>query len=323
MSYQQVKTPKFYVNVLEWLHSTGQENYLPNIYKTNPTNGVKGEDFEGGLSEDGLTWNAGEINTHNSLHEEFFVAVLGHQLGGRKAIIFIDGVKLESGESEDVVNFQDDTNPEHDGFSICKVNKSDFEKIEFTLQKNYEGSYSDESPVSSCVIGNFYEMAHSPDLNLTMSIEYGGTKTIETKGGSTLSNSYWKKQPNWGNGFPAWHIDASTPELAPLAFSGRRIWNLSFSYLDQEDLLPKISSLTAYGSGIDFDYSREQSFLHSSGNSNFFSEVLHKSVGLPFIFQPDKDFNNFAICMFDQNSFQFKKITDSMYNISLTIREVW
>ena len=75
-------------------------------------------------------------------------------------------------------------------------------------------------------------MPHSPDLNLTLTREYA-TKTIETKGGSTLSNSYWTKQPNWANGLPAWQLSDDVEPLAPLASSGRRIWNLSFSYLDQ------------------------------------------------------------------------------------------
>ena len=159
-----------------------------------------------------------------------------------------------------------------------------------------------------------------------MTREYGGTKTLETKGGSTLTNSYWKKQPNWGNGLPAWHLVRQEEQITALSVSGRRVWNLSFSYLQDSDLMPENSNLTAYETDYFDTDSREKSFLDDSANSNFFSEVLHKTVGLPFLFQPDSNNNNpdqFAICMFDQDKFQFSKITDSMYNVSMTIREVW
>lgn len=44
------------------------------------------------------------------------------------------------------------------------------------------------------------------------------------------------------------------------------------------------------------------------------------------MFQPDSNNSNpdqFAICMFDQNSFQFKKTSLNTYDVSLKIREVW
>ena len=327
MSYQQVKTPRFYVNVLEWLHSTGQNSGLADIYRTSPINGKKVDEY---VSVVNNFYELGNNPTHNTLSGNGFIAVLGHQFGGKDAEFIYqsegEGVGILSSENvTNVVNFNKGNNefsfcPQYDGFSIGLINNGEgFEAIELKISQNYS-----DAIISSCIIGNYYEMPHSPDLNLTLSIEHGGTKTIETRGGATLSNSYWKKQPNWGSGHAAWGLSDGAETLTPLAFSGRRIWNLSFSYLDQEDLLPKISSLTAYGSGIDFDYSREQSFLHSSGNSNFFSEVIHKSVGLPFIFQPDTgDATNFAICMFDQNSFQFKQVANGVYNISMKIREVW
>lgn len=325
MAYQSVGTPRFYINILEYLHSTGINSSLNNIYRTSPINTIVINSDN--LSYSGSDYNAGTVITHGAFSNNNFIALLGHNFGGLKVKFLRDGandlVAIPSENYGDIIfNFKNESEPIFDGCSIRLFNGfSDFSEIQLQIADVFE-----DRILSSCIMGNYYDMPHSPDLNLTLTREYGGTKTLETKGGATLTNSYWTKQPNWGNGFPAWHLDTSVPELAPLAFSGRRIWNLSFSYLDQEDLLPKISSLTAYGSDIDFSYSREQSFLHSSGNSNFFSEVIHKTIGLPFIFQPDSNNANpdgFAICMFDQNSFQFKKITDSMYSISLTIREVW
>ena len=63
-------------------------------------------------------------------------------------------------------------------------------------------------------------------------------------------------------------------------------------------------------------------------DSSFFNTVLEKTMGsaLPFIFQPDNSNNSpdqFAICIIDQSSIDFEQVAPSVYNISLTIREIW
>tara|TARA_R100000152_G_C6781873_1_gene217449 strand:- start:8062 stop:8568 length:507 start_codon:yes stop_codon:yes gene_type:complete len=168
-----------------------------------------------------------------------------------------------------------------------------------------------------------------------MTREYGGTKTMETRGGATLSNRYWTKQPNWANGNPAWSLISGTETFSPFASSGRRIWDLSFSYLDKEDVFPAISTLSWNGFDETFiatlgtsGNTRDYAFMNSNANRNFFSDVIHKTNGgtLPFVFQADSSNANpdqFAICMFDQDSFQFKQVANSVYNIKLKIREVW
>ena len=62
--------------------------------------------------------------------------------------------------------------------------------------------------------------------------------------------------------------------------------------------------------------------------TSFFSQVWHKTLGgtLPFIFQPDKDNNNpdqFAICMFKNSSLKIVQSAFQVYDISLSIEEVW
>ena len=56
--------------------------------------------------------------------------------------------------------------------------------------------------------------------------------------------------------------------------------------------------------------------------------VMDKTMGgaLPFIFQPDSNNNSpdqFAICEIDQDSISFELVANSVYNVSLKIREVW
>ena len=63
-------------------------------------------------------------------------------------------------------------------------------------------------------------------------------------------------------------------------------------------------------------------------DDSFFSQVWHKTLGgtLPFIFQPDSSNNNpdqFAICRFKDNSLKATQSAFNVYDISLSIEEVW
>ena len=131
------------------------------------------------------------------------------------------------------------------------------------------------------------------------------------------------------------------PHLQTLSRSGRRVWDLSFSYLQDSDLFPMLSSLNPYESVSDTGFPYTTTNANDGDASNdwwtgetllddntFYNQVIHKTNGgqLPFIFQPDSSNNNpdqFAICKFDMKSFQFEQVAKNIYNISLQIREVW
>ena len=342
MGYQQVKTPRFYINVLEWLNFSGQQAYMPEVYRTLPINPRSANEF-GNLSEG--NYYAGNVNTYDLLTSSSFIAFLGSKhtiVGGYDGtrgqftpavrIAFNDSLLQLIGLSlaSNIINMNPNYSDTFDGFSIGTFDGSIVEKFEI-----YAG-YPD-AMLGSCVVGTYYDMPHSPDLNLTMTREYGGTKTLETKGGSTLSNTNWNKPSNWGN-LPAWGLqkpalydeEVDSEDLLSLSASGRRVWNLSFSYLSKEDVFPENSNLSAYGANYYIEEEtadRHRSFMQSSGNSNFFAEVVHKTGGgaLPFIFNPSGENNpdDFAICRFDQNSFSFKEQAPHLYSISLKIKEIW
>ena len=169
-------------------------------------------------------------------------------------------------------------------------------------------------------------MSHSPDLKLTMTREIDGAKRIRTKGGSDLVKHQYIKPAMWGS-FGAWELHSGGVGNQPLSRSGRRVWGLSFSYLQDSDMFPDVSSLTNYEtSGYELGDNVTLNTLLDS--DNFYSQVIHKTNGgqLPFIFQPDSSDNtpqNFAICKFDMSSFKFDQVANGVYNVKLKIREVW
>ena len=64
-----------------------------------------------------------------------------------------------------------------------------------------------------------------------------------------------------------------------------------------------------------------------NNDDSFTAQVLNKiGNGQRFIFQPNKDENNpsdFYIAMLDQDSVVLDQVANGVYNISLTIKEVW
>ena len=172
------------------------------------------------------------------------------------------------------------------------------------------------------IAGKSYTLPHAPDLNLSLSYEYG-TKTIETRGGASLSNSFYSKPPMWGN-LAAWELGDGS-ENQNLGRNGRNIWDLSFSFLSQEDTFPKydqLNTLASDPSAVDPDQYTLQ------GSNDFYTQVVRKTNGgqLPFIFQPDSSNNNpdqFAICKFDMKKFSFRQTAPNMYSVKLKIREIW
>ena len=216
--------------------------------------------------------------------------------------------------------------PESDGFSICTYNGTNGTEDFFggSRMQVYtpEGSTlgTQTLKIGAILMGGIYDMPHSPDLSLKLSYEMDGIKNIQTKGGSTLSNATYTKPADWGSG-GAWQLNSNEAGqgLSNLR-SGRRTWDLSFSYLSDTDVMPE-NGITANG---DYD-------TNILDGNNFFSQVWNKTMGghLPFIFQPDGGDNStnspdgFAIARFDQSSLQYEQVAHNTYNVKLKIRESW
>ena len=350
MSYKNVGSPVFYVDYLLWLKTLG----LPYIWDTSLVgfdNATLSETIslnpakQTTLYTDGI--GSGEYMeliappaiphpTISGQNTRYF-AVLGHNYHSASSAINVS----QTG-GIDVVN----TGPQYDGFSIM----TNYQELHYEDAGNpaipygvYRVSYGDATnnlKVGCYSVGNFYQM-RSPDLNLSMEIEYGGVSTIETKGGASLSNSYYSKPPAWGGGLGAWELGGVDSaghgipgsERAKLQKSGRRTWSLSWSFLSDSFLFPETSALSNLGND-DFTYAGDAPTASEAFNqtlltdNNFYSQVIHKTNGgqLPFIFQPDSSNNSsdqFCIARIVGNSIKFTQTSVNTYSIKLKIRESW
>tara|TARA_Y100000310_G_scaffold312406_1_gene359680 strand:+ start:3186 stop:4241 length:1056 start_codon:yes stop_codon:yes gene_type:complete len=351
MAYQNIGTPRFYVDHLLWLKTLGEDYYTDamggfiditdraNLIGLNPVRPHKIAYGDQLYTSVYMTYSSAADISNSNGSWKAYTAVLGHNAQSAGAKLRFVGAIADEGEywviePHKYINYTPYNPPYYDGFTLCYDFNSRGDDIIVGLDPNYEDTYNTDFNINCISHGNYYDMPSSPDLSLAMSREYGGAKKTTTQNGSSISNQMWYKPPMWGD-LAAWELYSSTAYFQPqqLSRSGRRTWDLNFSYIEDKDMFPMLSSIEPYGStSADGDpYSSgdtwhiNQTILDSD---NFFSQVWHKTLGgtLPFIFQPDKDNNNpdqFAICRFKDSSLKVVQSAFHVYDISLKIEEVW
>jgi len=198
--------------------------------------------------------------------------------------------------------------PEYDGWSLMELSAT-------------PTAITASGQIGSIIIGSSWSPPHSPDLSVTLTHDYSGVKSTTTKGGAELTNSFYNGNPKWGDSLGAWELgQADTTQN--LSRSGRKIFDISFSFLSDSDIFPETLNLAT-----DAANNYEDDTLNT-GTDDFYGQVIHKLAGsaLPFIFSPNKDstaLDNFSICKFDQSSFSFQQTAPNLYSVKMKIREVW
>lgn len=329
---QTVGTSRFYVDIFSYLKAIGLVQNEDDRFKVglNPTETKQVDfDFTGNAKEEfdyTLTRSIHQDIIKNPTHGNGVVGLLGHNFSSAKVEarlkIRLDGENQAYGDGVEIVNYAgDDAVAAYDGFTLYRTDYDVSGDLldTFTLRlRNAQQNITGTAKLGSLFIGTYYDMPNSPDLNLKLTYEYDGVKTIQTKGGANLSNATYTKPADWGE-YGAWQLGNNQNYR-----SGRRVWDLSFSYLSDTDVMPNLG-IQNYEIGQDSEIVDTEDILTGT---DFFAQVWNRTLGghLPFIFQPDKDNANpdqFVIARFDMKSL---KITQSMhrkYNMKIKIRESW
>ncbi len=362
---QTFKTPKFYIDYLQYAkasglfknyHSTGaiEERSGGNVIGINPTSGIT---YKGKISDayDNIFW-ATEWQDFPSLHEMEFVGVLGHNLATAIATDSDSNIQIKGayGKPSDVqyMEFASDCGivnaeqvstaawkPTYDGFSLVKCSMDDVSmkgdgRLYPALVNYYNGAESHIYQFGCYLLGKTYTMPYAPDLNMKISIEHGGYKSIETKSGNTLTNANYTQQPLWMGGLGAWEL-ATAGEYVnrrnKLRRSGRKVFTLSFSFLKDTDVYPDIMQTGWYNSinTSSTPYTSTTSVNNTLLDSNtFISQVLAPTHGgqLPFIMQMDSSNNSpdqFSIVKIVKNSIDLQETSPNLISISMKLKEVW
>ena len=320
MAYQDVGTPRFYINVIEWLDVMGA---LPpgslslsraKFHRTLPV--IPAYYLCNANLCDG-------IETYSAFTSQSFVAFLGHS--GDQYAVFSDDEEVEL---TPIINGGNSTTeyqtPAHAGFSICSFDGKGLSKY-FVW-----GAYH----VGSVVLGTYYDMPHSPDIQITMTRNMDGVSTKRSAGGSDITTRKYLSSPPWGD-FGPWELGNVAPNPA-YTRSGRRSWDIRWSNISHDDLFPMINSHKPFECKSSSGNTWSSSDTWHEGNTildsnSFYSQVIHKTNGrLPFIFNPNGGGSNpnhngdqFAICVFEGDAFRFNQVANGSYSLNLKITEVW
>ena len=197
-------------------------------------------------------------------------------------------------------------------------------------------------PTVGCIsTGIQYTMPQSPDLDVSMQIDFDGINSITTSGGKSLTNIKYVGNPLWVNGdnksnpFDI-YSDSIDATQSGERRNGRRSWNLKFTYLSDVNLFASNQKATTYTNTLyadgsiyesdDYDGDYNTMKYNIDTDDSFYAQVWNKTLGgaLPFIFQPDSNNNDeFYICKFDSSSLSVKQSAYKVYDVSLKIQEVW
>ena len=197
-------------------------------------------------------------------------------------------------------------------------------------------SVGDTVKMGSHVLGRKFTMPTAPNMSLTQEYVFDGTKTQTSRGGSTLTNTLWHSPPNWGD-LPAWgRSNTGDPAAGGVngilnqsnflgGRRGRRTWKLKFSFIPEADVFPEY---ILKSDGVDGFHDMSgivdlATDTHSPSDTLYGILSLTLGGALKFIFQPDKDEDNFAIVRFDQKSIKLTQSSHRTYDFSCKLEEVW
>ena len=337
-----VGVPRFYVDLRLFLSAVKHseiptKNRASTLANLPPTNSETFEQW--GIDENGdlSGWHYTEFNTSDIVEaglEYNYFAAFGHNFADLyDHFTFYPEPAINS--YDNMLNYSPWGETEYNGWSLATFTLSN-------LSQPIWLGYPIDSPnpasiplkLSSLSVGKYFDMKNAPNLLLTENIEYGGTNEITSYNGSSYSNTMWNKPLKWGDSLGAWELEKpNAPQPQKLSRSGKRSWQLTFSFMDSSDLFGSNQMLTKYrfdsDDGIDTGDLDDNGFYEKNllSDENFFS-MWHFTLSgsIPFIFQKNKDNfdpDGFAMARFREGSLKATQKAPNLYDISVTIEETF
>ena len=363
MAYQNVGTPRFFIDNYKYLRAIGlnPEEYInqPNndAFKTPLDNAnaftLSPEISKQFVGDDGQSLiffiPCGNMlsGMDFSGNMKWYGALLNHNLNDIEGQVLNEMFMTEVNLTEDFISELGVTSVLNaDG--LCLNGSSIWSSELIPENENYRfAGFNLVSPegfsnfqVGAISMGVMNTMPKSPDLDLSITILNDGIDKATTLGGADLTNIRYTGAPTWANnnkfstsfGVGDYSEDIS---LNGAKRSGRREWELKFTHISDSDLF---SSNYMHNNYLEDDADNyNDSDINATGDGfeynmftddSFIAQVWNKTLGggLRFIFQPDSNNNNpdqFCIAKFDEKSLDIKQIAYRSYEISVKIRETW
>ena len=236
MGFQRVVRPRFFIDMMSYLHATGHGEYFvrnDNEHSSVPTD----NQIHYGETTDLLYCNTSSLikftlnaattlfNYKDQNGSKFpklpidCLVALNHNLEGTDWY----GGARNSEDTDSLFRIQEgsslvDLNSEHNGFDIRLLNETkyttDASRLYFYTSTN--GNNVGQRYMGSYFFGKSFVPPHNPNLSMTVSNTFDGVKSTKTKGGHTISNTDFIGNPLWG-GHNAWELwkYSEDPSTAP------------------------------------------------------------------------------------------------------------
>jgi hypothetical protein len=339
MANQNIGTPRFYTDQINFLMSRGigqdgnfdvitganligiQTGSEAELFDMRPLNKV---DFDTSANtSDHVLIN---IDTQSTSTKKSFVAILNHNCNSADAKIRIRGSDTESHVNvadmasanyptlKEIVNggtvSTSIVTPATDGSTIVSWTGGEqtYRYWGIQFEGNSSNTFSATDLFVGCImIGEYYEMPHAPDMNITRIISYNRMNDLqESHGGQRFSN------------LKSFGRTAGSTSKSPFTTAsngyesqgGRLIYDMNFSFLDSSDLMPDEYDIIA-------------------ADDNFVDDVWNMTNGnhIPFIFSIDKSSegdnaeSEHIFGRFANNSLDMAQVAPNVFNVKLTVEE--
>ena len=341
MANMNIGTPRFYTDEISYLMSRGVAATEFAVTATHAGNGYMGTFTTGSAAElfdlnplNKVTFNTSAdtdghvvitIDTQSNSNKKSFIAILNHNMQTADAKVLVKGsdtlahvqaVNMGSATAMDtpveVTNADAISSsiitPATDGSTIVRFNEQAFQYWGIQFEGNSSNTFgSTDLFVGSIMLGEYFEMPHSPDLDLTRMISYNRLNDLqESHGGQRFSNLKTIGRTATSTSKSPFTTASNQYSM----FGGRIIYDMKFSFLTNEQLMPDEYNTYAV-------------------DDNFISDVWNKTNGnhLPFIFSIDKASegdnaeSEHIFGRFANNSLDMTQVAPEIYNISLTVEE--
>ena len=209
----------------------------------------------------------------------------------------------------------------NDGYNIFD---SQIESNDFTALKNYSAAKfeieSDEpgtSEIGSIAFGRKIEMPQSPELKVVKTVDYDGITSKRSLGGSDYVQINNSGCPDWVNG-QSWNVDDANDNIR-IGKNGRRKWSLQFAHVAGNSVFYDATKSNSFGDVDNIDEPLD--FFAGDEIQQVFDLLLGNAF--KFIFQPNKNVEEYAICRLDQKSFSATQVAPSVYSFNMNIVESW
>ena len=271
----------------------------------------------------------------DALAESSFLAILNHNFNTADVVLTVqisDNSDMTSstlvsttGNHTKVINAEandsaGEIDPAGNGWTLITWDTQEtnnrYIRITFADENGSAQPFNADVKIGSILYGEFIDFPHSPDMNVSTSIDYGGTELQESIGGSTFANSTYFGQPTWAVTVP-WDVVTSTTDKSGYSFKhryGRISHSMKFSYLSDTDLFSEDRHADEHDEWFDSD----------ALDSSFYQRILGQH--LPFLFTIDGTSTtegDYGLFRLSDNGFKSTQVASRVWDISLGIRETW